>query len=306
LAWALKNGFPADVFEVRGGRTSWVLLRSEQKRNLYQARWWDFIAGSEHLWARALNSSQCFAVNLFAPLRDEAERARLLLAALLPERAILPGDQVMVQMEFTPKGAPKWFGESRQPTQVDVYFQVVRAGAAFGHLLVEVKYAETGFGCCRGGEDLRKARDNGCLDLANVLCYPQKNCWLARTEGRTYWQLLSKPSSSVKIDAIAKLEACPFRCGLYQMMRNRLLADELRERTNARWADFAVCIHPENVEVRSLKGPVPRPSAAIEAFRGLSSADAVLDWDAKWILDAVLSTGPGLEGWGDWMRSRYF
>ena len=63
---------------------------------------------------RALTSSQCFGVNLFAPLALDPALARQVLPKLLPERALATTDTVEDALEFTPLNGPKWLGERRQ------------------------------------------------------------------------------------------------------------------------------------------------------------------------------------------------
>lgn len=307
LAWALRGGIPVDSLEERHGKVSWVLKSECQKRNLFRPEWWCYIAGKEHRWARALNSSQCFAVNIFAPLAEDPARAHRALQALLPMRDLGSQDTVTVQFEFTPEGAPEWLGERGQATQVDVYFEVTRSGRCIGDVLVEVKFTETSFGCCRGWEAERdKLSPNPCLNASAVLSAPQANCWLAQVEGRRYWEIISRPDSSIRTEAIRAADACPFRHGLYQIMRNRVLADELLRRTEAEWADFAVCRHPGNQAVLALDEPVSSARDAIEAFRSLSSKDAVRDWDAGRVVKAIGSTDDRLKDWEAWMWERYF
>jgi restriction endonuclease-like protein len=311
FAWALGGGIPTAALEERHGRVSWVLKPEHRKLNLFCPDWWDYIAGSEHRWARALNSSQCFAVNLFAPLAEDPARARAALEILLPTRALGAQDSVAVQFEFTPEGAPEWLGEHGQPTQIDVYFRITRLGRCIGHVLIEVKFSETSFGCCRGweakpGDPSANPDRSRCLDASAILSAPQANCWMAQFEGRRYWEIISEPESSIRIEAIRSASACPFRHGLYQMMRNRVLADELMRRTGAAWADFAVCRHPLNQAVLALDEPVASTRNAIEAFRSLSSGDAVRDWNAEEVLATIRSIDDRLAGWETWMRARYF
>ena len=150
LQWALNGHIGRESLQQRKGAVSWVLKPHHRKLNLFEAEWWSYIAGKEHRWAAALNSSQCFGVNLFAPLAQRPERARYVLQRLLPELAIEQDDLVTVSFEHTPEGAPEWLGESDKPTQVDVFFEITRAEQRMGCVLVEVKYSETGFGECRG------------------------------------------------------------------------------------------------------------------------------------------------------------
>ena len=76
LSWALAGGIPLSALEQRHGKVSWVLKHDDRKLNLFRKDWWEYIAHAEHFWARALNSSQCFAVNVFAPIADDPALAR--------------------------------------------------------------------------------------------------------------------------------------------------------------------------------------------------------------------------------------
>jgi hypothetical protein len=311
LSWALEGGVPAAALEERRGKASWVLKREYQKLNLFRPAWWDHITGAEHRWARALNSSQCFAVNIFAPLAEDPVRARKALQLLLPTREFAPGDDIAIRFEFTPEGAAAWLGERGQPTQIDVYFGVTRSNRCIGHVLVEVKFTESSFGCCRGWETKIDTPSSNpdlsrCLDSAAIVSAPEANCWLAQSEGRQYWKIMSEPGSSIHATAIRVAGGCPFRHGLYQMMRNRVLADELGRRTGAAWADFAVCRHSDNKRVVVLAEPVLSLLDAVGAFRSLSSNDAILDWDAEKIVRAIASTDDRLDDWRAWMLRRYF
>jgi hypothetical protein len=311
LAWALNGGVPVEALEVRRGRVSWVLKSEHRKLNLFRSDWWNYIAHAEHLWSRALNSSQCFAVNTFAPLADDCARARRALQLLLPTRNLRPEDRVSVRFEYTPDDATTWMGERRQPTQIDVYFQVTRSGQCIGHVLVEVKYSENSFGCCRGwaskpGAARRNPAPSRCLNASAIASSPQDNCWLAEEEGRRYWELISAPASSIRIEAIRLGGACPFRHGLYQMMRNRVLADELARHTEPAWADFAVCRHPANDTVVLLDEPASALRNAIRAFQSISIDGALRDWNAQKLVEIIGSTDEMLKDWKAWMVGRYF
>lgn len=312
LHWALgKGGVPSEALEQRNGKTSWVLKREHQRRNVFVSKWWEHIVGKEHRWARALNSSQCFGLNLFGPLADDNGRGRQVLEALLPDRRLFSDDTVHVHFEHSPDGAAGWLGERGQGTQVDVFLEVRRADRPVGFVLIEVKFTETGFGACRGwngkrGKEWTNLRRERCEDALALAEAPQTQCWLSESEGRRYWAMLAEPSSAIRIDQVRQAGACPFRHGLYQLMRNRVLADEVRRRTPGAWVEFAVCAHPANKALAGLRDPVAGSSVAIEAFRRLSSQDAVRDWNARDIFEHVCSSGGELVGWRPWMLDRYF
>lgn len=311
LQWALNGGVPAGALREHEGKHSWVLKHTLRKHNLFRSRWWEHIAGFEHRWASALNSSQCFGVNLFAPLHEDPARARSVLRLLLPHRDIDPEDTVSVLFEHTPDGAAEWLGERGQPTQVDVFFEIRRAGQPGGFVLVEVKFTESGFGSCRGwngkrGDAWVNPNREHCRDIAGLVRLPSSRCWLAKVEGRSYWALLSRDSSTLRLERIALESACPFRHGLYQLMRNRILADELCARTQGAWAELAVCRHPGNMALMKLKEAVAGNSDALAAFSSLSTSESVRDWNAEEVLDMVTASDGSLKDWHAWMRSRYF
>jgi len=311
LAWALNGGVPAAALETRHGQISWVLKREHRKLNLFRPDWWDYIAHAEHHWSRALNSSQCFAVNIFAPLADDCERARMALQLLLPTRDVRPEDRVSVRFEYAPENAPAWMGERERPTQVDVCLLVTRSGECVGHVLIEVKYSESSFGCCRGWKSkpddaIRNPDRSRCLNVSEIISDPQANCWLAQAEGRRYWEIMSASGSSIHIEATRSAGMCPFRHGLYQIMRNRVLADELARYTAPAWANFVVCRHLANDAVVLLDEPVFSHRNAIQAFRLLSSDEAICGWDAQELVEIIGSTDEMLQDWKAWMMARYF
>jgi len=108
--WADSAGLDARVFDNRW-KESWVLRTEDRTRNCYRPEWWNYIRGREHRWSRALTSSQCFAVNLFAPLKEDSTLARAAWARLWSRRPLEAGDAIEVEFEWTPDGGPEWLGE---------------------------------------------------------------------------------------------------------------------------------------------------------------------------------------------------
>jgi hypothetical protein len=309
VAWARSQG-------IAGGQTEtarpWVLKREFRERNLWDRSWWSLIAGREHVWARALTSSQCFAVNLFAPLALDRALARQILPALLPERSLAATDEVEVALEFTPHDGPKWLGERpQQPTQVDAAFIVSRAERSVGYLLVEVKLGERSFGTCRGaGRPSAGGHGNPdperCRSLARILADPKRQCWLAGTEGRHYWRYLREEAGHFWFDRLASDAACPFAGGLYQLMRTRVLAHALVREGGANWADVALCIHPANDAVDILDEAVGGASSVQAAFKSiLRSEDGLLALPPRALIDAAVGASPRLAAWAKWLRNRY-
>jgi hypothetical protein len=308
IQWALANGIPRDHLETRNGHLSWVLKREYQRRNLFDPEWWQFIEGKEHRWARALNSSQCFALNLFAPAALRPMLAKRLVEGALGERLPLDG-MVSVDFEHTPPGAPKWLGERDHPTQVDVFFTATVAQISRGHLLVEVKLTESGFGSCRGPEGLNRLGKGNphperCQNGQSVCSRPHELCWLSFSEGRRYWEIVSSQRPEFAFSDLGADDACPFNGGLYQLLRNYSLGRALVEKTSARWAAFATCIHPKNQDVYRLKVPVSHHTSALTAFRHLAGAKACLTLDPQFVVEISELECPELLGWAKWMRSR--
>ena len=266
VAWARSQG-------IADGQTEtdhpWVLKPEFRERNLWDPSWWSLIADKEHVWARSLTSSQCFGINLFAPLALDRALAGQTLTSLLPHRGLAATDTVEVAFEFTPQDGPRWLGERpQQPTQVDAAFIVRRDRRPIGYLLVEVKLGERGFGACRGARrpspgSTGNPNPDRCRSLVQILAQPESQCWLAETEGRRYWRYMREETGPFRFERLPSGAACPFSGGLYQLMRNRVLAYALVREGGAEWADVALCIHPANhavdvLDERSAAPPVRR------------------------------------------------
>jgi len=268
--------------------------------------------GKEHVWGRALTSSQCFGVNPFAPLALDRALARLVLRTLLPARRLAAADAVKVALEYTPQDGPGWLGERpQQPTQVDAAFIVWRDERSVGYLLVEVKLRERGFGACRGAaRPSAGAHGNPHPDrrrsLAQIMAEPQRHCWLVETERRRYWRYICDESGLFRFDRLDSGAACPFSGGLYQLMRNRVLAHALVREGGADWTDVSLCIHPANDAVDALDEAVGGAFSAQAAFRSLlRSKDGLLNLPPQALIDAVVTASPRLGDWAEWLHDRY-
>jgi hypothetical protein len=308
--WADEQGL-APLIEHGRRRRSWVLAAEHQHRNVFRPEWWRFIDGRAHRWARALNSSQCFAVNLFGPLADDEAAAGAFVGRMLPDIGLRAGDRVKVHFEWRPDHVPELLGERGQPTQMDAAFVVERAGAWFGVLGVEVKLSEATFGTCRGwtgrraGAFINAARE-GCLDVEKVIAAPTRHCFMARHEGRKYWFEMARADSAVAPGPLRAGQPCPFRHGLYQLMRNHVALDAARRTMGAAWAALGVCVHPLNRDAHVLPEPVGGTDDALDAFRSLLRSPARLRvWNPADVVVEVRACGAGGDDWVAWMRQKY-
>lgn len=309
IAWAMTAGIGEDLREGDHGRP-WVLQQQHRHRNLFRSEWWRLIAGKEHRWARALTSSQCFAVNLFAPLVESRELAYRTYRALYPDHPLEATDRVDVMLEFTPDGAREWLGERGQPTQVDACFVVSRANQPIGYSLVEVKLTEQEFGSCRGAKVDQSPRGNPsperCRDIEKVLLEPRKQCWLAESEGRNYWDLLLSHPDYFDQRALKEFPVCPFSGGFYQLMRNSVLALCLVQRGGALWADAGVCIHPSNQGVRGWNDGDGKAVDIVVEFNRFAQGQPIRQIDPSGLVERISACAPELNGWYLWMKARYF
>ena len=307
VRWAAANGLHPGATE-NGGSRDHVLLHEQRKQNLFDPNWWELISGKEHRWARSLTSSQCFAVNLFAPLVDDPALAKQVFEGLFPHR-IEAGTTVEVALEFAPEETGKWLGESGQTTQVDACFIVSRNGAQVGFALVEVKLAETGFGTCRGAKPTDKngsgnPGSNRCKDIGQVRHSPETQCWMVTKHGRRYWEWLAD-TEWFELDHVPYIDGCPFRDGVYQLMRKAVLARALMVEAGAEWAEVAVCVHAGNHAAHQLKYPVAGAIDAVDAARSIAPKAGFQPLSPSAIVSAIEASDASYSEWARWMRSRY-
>lgn len=311
VSWARdhgpRHGIAHEMLEAGRG---WVLKKRHQDRNLFRSSWWRHFEGKEHRWARALNSSQCFAANLFGPLVEERVLAGRIWQRLQPQRRIDSDDTIAVQLEYAAPWAKERLGENEQPTQVDVLFSASRASGEVGYLLIEVKFTESEFGKCRGARPQTPKRQGNpnpsrCDRLENILADPLNLCWLTEAKGRRYWELMQQRTSSISPATLPGSGPCPFKGGLYQLMRNRLLADSLVATGNAAWADVAVCVHPENGPVRQLDEPFNGMNDIIAAFDSMTPATRLVVMDPAHLVRRIVEAADTWSGWGRYMAERY-
>jgi len=266
------------------------------------------ISGKEHRWARALTSSQCFAVNLFAPLVDDPALALAVFRRFCPHR-VESGISVEVALEFAPEQTGEWLGEAGQTTQVDACFIVSRGNTQIGFVLVEVKLAETSFGTCRGAKPANKNGSGNpdpsrCKDFGQIHRSPQTDCWMVARHRRRYWDWLGD-TEWFDLSHVPDAEGCPFRDGVYQLMRNAVLARALMVEADAEWSEVAVCVHAGNHIAHQLKYAVAGTADALDAARRIAPKAGFEALSPAAVVSAIKAADPTHSNWAGWMRSRY-
>lgn|GEM_PF-2562298 len=307
VRWASANGLHPAATE-NGGSRDHVLLHEHRKQNLYKPDWWEMISGKEHRWARALTSSQCFAVNLFAPLVDDPALALAVFRRFCPHR-VESGISVEVALEFAPEQTGEWLGEAGQTTQVDACFIVSRGNTQIGFVLVEVKLAETSFGTCRGAKPANKNGSGNpdpsrCKDFGQIHRSPQTDCWMVARHRRRYWDWLGD-TEWFDLSHVPDAEGCPFRDGVYQLMRNAVLARALMVEADAEWSEVAVCVHAGNHIAHQLKYAVAGTADALDAARRIAPKAGFEALSPAAVVSAIKAADPTHSNWAGWMRSRY-
>jgi hypothetical protein len=255
-------------------------------------------------------------VNLFAPCGDDKNLGKTVLSKLIANLPSLDGSQVAVHFEYTPAGADRWLGERGQGTQIDVAFEVSHSGQSVGFVLIEVKFTEAEFGSCRGykapsAKQLEKGSGESnpdrtrCDRLDAIRSNPNDTCWMAQQHGRTYWEWIAKTNSSITLDTLPGAGPCPFRHGLYQLMRNRVLADAMLAEGAVKWVQVGVCRHPQNQAALLLKSEVGGKTNAITAFNRLLRDRPLVQIDPREVVNAIEGADPRWADWAREMRSRY-
>lgn len=261
-----------------------------------------------HDYARALNSSQAFALNLFLPFRiGNTEGLATFLSELLGHRVDVTG----VDLEYYGSGDLLAEIEGAVPgtedrlTQADVAIHLRDAAGRPGLLLVEVKLTEGGFTHC-GGARSRGNRDPGPCDHAAIFFDASERCYLRRplraSRDRRYWELFTRAHGSLRgaFPGTEEGGPCPFRGHWQQPMRNHALALAAVDAGQAAFWALALVHHDDNPDVA---GPWDAYTAATK------DRDHLHRWRATQLLPALSATHassassePALV---PWLRTRY-
>lgn len=271
----------------------------------YRARAEAVVAEDEvrlHSHARAVTSSQVFALNLFLPFRDGPREP---LAERLAERLGTRLELDRVVFEWVPPGALLGELDGDRPvgdepaTGVDVVLWGRTGDGAPAVVLVEVKLGEGGFTPCKGRTSAANRTPEVCASAARFLADPAA-CYLRRPfrkrRDRRYWEVYAAAYGSVAaaFPGADPAGACPFATEAQQPMRNLALARALEQAGRAGRAWFGLCAHDRNPDV----------AAHWAAWRALLAEPA-----EAWTLPALAVLAAGREAghgaWAAWMAERY-
>ncbi len=184
-------------------------------------------AGLDHRYLAHVRSSQAFALNLFAPLTEEARCAALAhlgLPAISADPAVFEYTDPDDRLGEATKARP-------HQTQVDV---VLRGHDSEGNrltALIEVKLTEIDFSWCSGYEAKANDRRDVCHSAGPFGSNPQ-GCFQLRNrdlgQSRQYDEHIDLDGLKA-LDGAGDSGGCVIRHGLNQPMRNVALANVLAE-----------------------------------------------------------------------------
>lgn len=180
-----------------------------------------------------LRSSQFACLNALFPLRLNLDAARTFLTPCLPGvRRVLSiefevtGDAAALAFMGDPPGGKR--GANR--TSIDAVVEWLDDAEPSPHAtkphctFIEWKYTEEGFGSCGGYASKGNPNPRVCETL-DPLKNPATSCYLASGASarvrRHYW----RHTPPTWLNALAGATGCPFRGPLYQLWRQRLLAE---------------------------------------------------------------------------------
>ncbi len=257
-----------------------------------------------HSHARALNSSQAFAANLFLPFAlGRGEALEALVGASLGRRVRLLG----VELEHYGHGdilaelRGAHPGPKEPHTAADVALLLEDAAGAAGLLLVEVKLGELDFTPC-GGADSRGNRDRAPCESASLFFEQPQRCYLRRPlrarRDRRYQAIFEAAHGSWRgaFPGAPAAGPCPFVAHWQQPMRNHALALGSVQAGRAAFWGLALVHHDHNPDV-------PGPWDAYRA--ACADARHIFRWPASSLLPAIQAAGLAPDH-AAWLASRYF
>ncbi len=257
-----------------------------------------------HRWAHHLQSSQAFALNLFGPLKIAAGTGDPTWAWAREVFEPWFCDVTRVTFEYPLDGDPldEVRPDSPHRTRVDV---VVEHDGGTTATLIEVKLTESEFGPCSAAQDTSNPLRKTCTQPGWTLA-ASAACPLVVNRDRKYFALMK--DSVVDVAAMESFggDGCPLRNGRYQVVRNLLIASEMkRSGLDVRFAVAA----PDATNNPRLHGPGSIGSAQdMESFlRGLVQPDAIetLFIAVERVVAGATTSSTAAAAWRDYMERKY-
>ena len=212
-----------------------------------------------HTEALNLKSSQVACINFLFPFYQHPSRAPSVLRNLFPDIATL--DRLEFEYTGQEEGSvvcTDWLGEpmsgkrGQNRTSIDaaIFWTDTKQKAHIS--LIEWKYTERSFGSCSAYQKADKADKKFCRCL-DVLKCPAEECLVAkpgRNRGRKYWAHMSR--AGIDLTRLVDIKGCPFQGPFYQLMRQFLVAQFLRENRIADHVEVVSLEFAGNLSLRAV------------------------------------------------------
>ncbi len=251
-------------------------------------------AEDRHTWVHHLRSSQAFALNLFVPLARSIREPRFAWAAEVWKDFF--NGVTAVEFEYPAKGDPleeTTTGPAHR-TRVDVRIACKGGGTA----LIEVKYTEPSFGACSAFYSEENEQSEICRGAGWNL-ERARLCYLTSAKGRSYFKDRESCFDFAAAEKYAEgNKGCPFRGGLYQVMRNAKMIDKA-----ARGAEFVVVAPRANRALRSSSSLYGHKD--MEAFLAWAVPGTPTRYLAFEDVMGKARNTPGAETWFAYMDEKY-
>lgn len=240
-----------------------------------------------HTEALNLKSSKVACINFLYPLARDPELASRVLPCIIPNIKAVK----RIEFEYTGQNEKSrkhqpctaWLNEPRSGkrgqnrTSIDAAIFWTDLADESHATLVEWKYTERNFGICSMYQKLKKEKRQHACDNLNVLDQPESACPLARPGrycDRRYWQHM--PASGISLAKLAVIRGCPFQGPFYQLMRQFLVAQFVRQSTDPEHSAHHVDVMALEFEGNEDLHEVPKEIAALAA-----PGDTVIDvWNS--------------------------
>lgn len=268
-------------------------------------RWHD---GQDDKPSNHLCSSQVCCFNFLFPLREDLDKATLILSKALPSLRRVES----IEFEYTgPESATEWLGEppggkrGQNRTSIDAAVWWKGPGNKTRLTFVEWKYTEQAFGDCGGYRSDGNDQRGRCDTLKVQDIRPEIDCYLESKRdtqtSRHYWEHLVE--AGISVERFGDRPGCPFRGAFYQLMRQYLLAAHCK----------ASASEADNVDVISIGFQGNQDLLRRPEYLAHLGEDVVSAWNSMLttapplrhvLVEALLADAPS-DDWREYIRERY-